>query len=189
MSKILVITTQVLPSIKALQENICESCIHQREINMYHHFFDYLREMRVNHLILLDVPDVYYAHYEEPADKDGSETCTLLEYLKAEGYRMVDKVEGLDYEHCKMALMSLAHYHAWTMSAARKWKDPTTGELLRIPPTVKFLVNDTSEYDMEILEILTDFSSGPIVRFLKDIEREKPYVSINNFSVHHWHPN
>jgi hypothetical protein len=102
---------------------------------------------------------------------------------------MVDKVEGLDYEHCKMALMSLAHYHAWTMSAARKWKGPTTGELLRIPPTVKFLVNDTSEYDMEILEILIDFSSGPIVQFLKDIEREKPYVSINNFSVHHWHPN
>jgi hypothetical protein len=42
---------------------------------------------------------------------------------------------------------------------------------------------------MEILEGLTDFSSGPIVTFLEDIEGEKPYVSINNFSVHHWHPN
>jgi hypothetical protein len=45
------------------------------------------------------------------------------------------------------------------------------------------------KYDMEILEGLTAFSSGPIVTFLEDIEGEKPYVSINNFSVHHWHPN
>jgi hypothetical protein len=67
--------------------------------------------------------------------------------------------------------------------------DPTTGELSRISPKVKFLVNDTTKYDMEILEGLTDFSSGSIVTFLEDIEGEKPYVSINNFSVHHWHPN
>jgi hypothetical protein len=189
MSKILVITTQVLPSIKALREKIREPCIHQREINIYRHFFDYLREIRANHLIPLDVPDVYYANYEEPADKDGSETCNLLEDLKAERYCMVDKMKGMDYEHCKMALTSLAHYHALTMSAVRKWKDPTTGELSRIPPTFKFLFNDTTQYDKEILEGLTEFSSGPIVTFLEDIEGEKRYVSINNFSVHHWHPN
>ena len=69
--------------------------------------------MHEDHPIPPDVPDVYYTHIEDlvAGETDGSGTCTLLENLKAEGYRMADKLEGADYRHCHMALTSLAHYH------------------------------------------------------------------------------
>jgi hypothetical protein len=155
---------------------------------MYHHFFNSLREMHADHPIPLDVPDVYYTHMEEMVQggADGSGTCTLLEDLKAEGYRMADKVEGADYRHCHMALTSLAHFHALTISAVRKWKDPATGKLSNIPPMAKFLVEEKTMYDVGIIKIISDFSVS-IVDFLKDIKR--PDVSIKHFSVQNSHLN
>ena len=139
---------------------------------MYHNFFRLLREMHEDHPILLDVPDVYYTHIEDivPGETDGSGTCTLLENLKAEGYRMADKLEGADYRHCHMALTSLAHYHALTMSAVRKWKDPVTGELSQVPSSAKFLVEEKTMFDLGIVKIISDFSVS-IVNFLQEIER------------------
>ncbi len=188
MSKILIITTQVLPSNFLLRKSVHESRVHHREINMYHHFFNYLREIHADHPIPLDVPDVYYTHIEEivPGETDGSGICTLLEDLKAEGYRMADKVEGSDYRHCHMALTSLAHYHALTISAVRKWTDPSTGELSHVPPTAKFLVEEKTMYDVGIIKIISDFSVS-IVNFLKDVKR--PDVSINTLSVQLSHLN
>ena len=54
----------------------------------------------------LDFPDVYFTHVEEivSGEKDGSGICTLLEDLKAEGYRMADKVEEADYRSSHMSL-------------------------------------------------------------------------------------
>jgi hypothetical protein len=69
-----------------------------------------------------------------------------------------------------MALTSLAHYHALTISAVRKWKDPATGKLSKIPPTAKFLVEEKTMYDVGIIKIISDFSVS-IVDFLKDIKR------------------
>ena len=139
---------------------------------MYHNFFSLLREMHRDQPIPLDIPDVYYTHIEEivPGETDGSGTCTLLEDLKAEGYRMADKFEGADYRHCHMALTSLAHYHALTMSAVRKWKDPATGELLQVPSTAKFLVEEEAMFDLRIVKILPDFSVS-VINFLQDMER------------------
>ena len=128
--------------------------------------------MHEDHPIPLDVPDVYYTHIEDivAGETDGSGTCTLLENLKAEGYRMADKLEGADYRHCHMALTSLAHYHALTMSAVRKWKDPATGELLQVPATAKFLVEEEAMFDLRIVKILPDFSVS-VINFLQDMER------------------
>jgi hypothetical protein len=128
--------------------------------------------MHEDHPIPLDVPDVYYTHIEDlvAGETDGSGTCTLLENLKAEGYRMADKLEGADYRHCHMALTSLAHYHALTMSAVRKWKDPVTGELSQVPSSAKFLVEEKTMFDLGIVKIISDFSVS-IVNFLQEIER------------------
>jgi hypothetical protein len=120
---------------------------------MYQDFFILLREMHRDKPIPLDVPDLYYSHIEDiiAGETDGSGTCTLLENLKAEGYLMADKVEGADLRHCHMALTSLAHYHALTLSAVRKWKDPATGKLSQVPSCAKFLVEEKTfyEYGME----------------------------------------
>ncbi|XP_046637597.1 uncharacterized protein LOC124315904 [Daphnia pulicaria] len=174
---------KVLPSNFLLRKSVHESRVHHREINMYHHFFNSLREMHADHPIPLDVPDVYYTHMEEMVQggADGSGTCTLLEDLKAEGYRMADKVEGADYRHCHMALTSLAHFHALTISAVRKWKDPATGKLSNIPPMAKFLVEEKTMYDVGIIKIISDFSVS-IVDFLKDIKRPDLVEWVSKFT-------
>ena len=149
-----------------------EARTHHREMDVYQNFFGLLREMHPGQPIPLDVPDVYYTHIEEmvPGGADGSGTCTLLEDLKAEGYLMADKVEGADYQHCQIALTSLAHYHALTISAVRKWKDPSTGELSNIPPVAKFIVDGNTMYDIGALQMMQD-SSKNVIEFAKDVER------------------
>ncbi len=168
-----IILLKVLPSNIFIRKSVCKYRVHQREINIYQNFFKLLREIhRPDNEIPLDVPDVYYSHIEDiiPGETDGSGTCILLENLKAEGYRMADKVEGADYQHCKMALTSLAHYHALTLSAVRKWKDLTTGELSQVPSSAKFLVEEKTMHDGDIVQIISGFSVS-IVNFLKEIER------------------
>jgi hypothetical protein len=163
---------KVLPSNSFLRQAAYEARTHHREINMYHNFFRVIREMHADQPIPLDVPDVYYTHIEEivPGETDGSGICTLLEDLKAEGYRMADKVEGADYRHCHMALTSLAHFHALTISAVRKWKDPATGELSNIPPTAKFLVDEKTFFEYGMVKYVENFSKC-IVEFTQEVER------------------
>lgn len=145
---------------------------------MYHHLFALLREMHADQPIPLDVPDCYYTHLEEivKGETDGSGTCILLEDLKSENYRMADKIRGADYRHCHAALTSLAHYHALTLSAVRKWKDPSTGQLSNMPPVAKFVLEEKSMYDAGIIKILQGFSVS-IVNFAK--EMGTPDVSIS----------
>nr|CAH0105576.1 unnamed protein product [Daphnia galeata] len=139
---------------------------------MYHNFFRLLREVYEDQPIPLDVPDVYYTHTEEivPGETDGSGICTLLEDLKVEGYRMADKVEGADYRHCHMALTSLAHYHALTMSAVRKWKDPATGELSQVPSSAKFLVEEKTFYEYGMVKYIEN-SFKCFLDFVQKVER------------------
>lgn len=161
---------KVLPSNFLLRKSAYESRVHHREVNMYHHLFALLREMHADQPIPLDVPDCYYTHLEEvvKGETDGSGTCILLEDLKSENYRMADKIRGADYRHCHAALTSLAHYHALTLSAVRKWKDPSTGQLSNMPPVAKFVLEEKSMYDVGIIKILQDFSVS-IVNFAKEM--------------------
>lgn len=144
---------------------------HDREINMYHQFFGLLRKLNVDNLIPLDVPDVYYTHKEEAVEgeTDGSDTCILLEDLKDKGYVMSDKLGGADYRHCHLALTSLAHYHALTLAALRKWTDPTTGDCSKIPPEASFILEKTM-YDMGSYQMLKDWAVG-LITFTHDIDR------------------
>lgn len=155
-----------------LRRSAYESRVHHREINIYHHFFVLLREMHADQPIPFDVPDCYYTHLEEvvKGETDGSGTCILLQNLKAENYRMEDKIRGADYRHCHTALTSLAHYHALTLNAVRKWTDPSTGELSNLPPVAKFILEEKSMYDGGIIKMMQDFSVS-IVNFAKEIDR------------------
>lgn len=127
--------------------------------------------------IPLDIPDIYYVNIEEitPGETDGSGTCIVLEDLSMQGYCMSDKFGGTDFQHCQLALTSLAHYHALTMSALRKWKDPATGELSNIPPTAKFLMQEKTVYEVSAVQIARDFSKK-MIEFAQDVKR--PDVNI-----------
>jgi hypothetical protein len=157
-----------------------EARTHHREIDVYQNFFGLLREMHGDQPIPLDVPDVYYSHLEEMVQggADGSGTCTLLEDLKAEGYQMTDKVEGADYRHCQIALTSLAHYHALTISAVRKWTDPSTGELSKVPSAANFILEGKTMYEMGADQMIQD-SVQNVIAFAKEVER--PDVRMNDY--------
>jgi hypothetical protein len=161
-----------------LRNTAHEARTHHREIDVYQSFFGLLREMHLGQPIPLDVPDVYYTHLEEivQGGADGSGTCTLLEDLKIEGYRMTDKVEGADYRHCQIALTSLAHYHALTISAVRKWTDPLTGEL-KIPPAAKSATDGNKMHDASLFQMIKD-NAQCVIEFANDVER--PDVILNN---------
>jgi hypothetical protein len=88
---------------------------------------------------------------------------------------MSDKFGGADYRHCHLALTSLAHYHAMTMSAVRKWKDPSTDELSNLPESVKFLVKEKTVYEVSAVQIARDFSKK-MIEFAQDVKR--PDVSV-----------
>lgn len=105
-----------------MREAVYESRAHHREHNVYKILFEFLRVIRGDLPIPLDVPHFYHGHIEEiiEGESDGSGTCILLENLKEDCYQMVDKNEGLDEDHVRLALTSLAHYHALTMAALRK---------------------------------------------------------------------
>lgn len=161
-----------MPSNAVLRQAACESHLHDREINMYRQFFDLLHDIRgSNSSITLDVPDVYHVHLEDIVEKetDGSGTCILIENLKSQGYSMADKMGGADYRHCRLALTSLAHYHALTLTALRKWADPLTGECTNLPPSVEFILEKTL-YDTSTSQMIKNWSSC-LIEFAKDVER------------------
>ncbi len=163
-----------------LRQAAYESRAHHREIQMYHQFFDLLREIQAGQSsIKLDVPDVYYVHMEDIVknESDGSGTCILLEDLKSQGYCMSDKVDGADYRHCQLALTSLAHYHALTITALRKWINLSTGDRSNIPPNAEFVFQKTM-FDVSITQIIKDWSNS-ILNFAKEVERPDvryPYI-------------
>ena len=69
----------------------------------------------------LDVPEGFYAHID---DTDDTKTVVVIEELKHQGYTMIDKHAGADAHHVKLALTSLANYHALTIALLRKHLAP-----------------------------------------------------------------
>ena len=122
--------------------------VHNREIAMYQTFFDLLRQFRSSaglsaDQIPLDVPAVYYTH----EDLDGSGTVMIMEDLRCEGFGMIDKINGSDYEHATLALTSLAHYHALSIAFVRKYVS-ADGSSVDYPAGAEFLAEKSAFEDI-----------------------------------------
>jgi hypothetical protein len=81
-----------------------------------------------------------------------------------------------------MALTSLAHYHALTISAVRKWKDPATGELSKIPPAAEPITDGNKMHDSSLFQMIKD-NIQSVIEFAKDVER--PNVILNYLSEYY----
>ena len=132
-----------------MREAAYASRVHHREIDMYRNFFDVLRQIRADagvtaDQIPLEVAETYYVHMEEivKGQTDGSNTAVVIENFKSQGYGMIDKYEGADYEHANVALVTLAHYHALTITFVRKYA-ATDGQTISYPPEAEFLAEKT----------------------------------------------
>lgn len=154
-----------------MREAAYESHAHHREISMYRDLFEALRRIKGDLSIPLDTPELYYGAVEEKVKggPDGTGTCILIEDLREHGYRMADKYEGADNEHVRLALTSLAHFHALTNAALRKWTDPETGELSRLPSSMEFLLEKTF-YDINPADVIKEWVDM-FTDFTKDVKR------------------
>lgn len=151
-----------------MREAAIASGVYGREIGMFRDFFDVLRELRGDLPIPLDVAAFYYGHTETEAN-----TCIFMEDLKDLGFRVTDKTQGCDYNHARIAIRSLAHYHALTMAALQKWTviSPTTGEReINYPDRVRFLGEktpfDTADPTIMIKDWLVNY-----IEFTREIHR------------------
>lgn len=113
--------------------------MHNREIGMYGGLFPALLKLRDEaglsaEDIPLDVPESYYVHLDEAE----TGTAMVIEELTMRGFTMLDKFIGPDVEHVKVALTTLANYHALTNAFLRKYATPD-GETVTYPPSVEFL--------------------------------------------------
>ena len=147
--------TQVLPSNSVMQTMALEAKVYNREIDMYNSMFDQLRQIRLEaglseEDLPLDIPNVYYVHLKDKSkgENDTLDTCVLLEDLSAEGFRMANKYEGCDDAHVRVALQSLANYHALSIVGLKKWKSRDGS--VNVPPAIDFILEKT------MIELMTN---------------------------------
>ncbi|XP_069675924.1 uncharacterized protein [Periplaneta americana] len=104
-----------LPSGEMMRRMLAEAGIFNRETRVYVEFlpemYSLLKQTQGSGIPYLTSRCIY----SEP-------DILVFEDLKSTGYKMADRREGLDIPHCKMALKSLAVFHA--MSMALHEKDP-----------------------------------------------------------------
>ena len=128
--------------------------VHDREIAMYGGLFPQLQKLKNEaglsaDQVPLDVPNSYYVNVDE---SDGKGTVIVMEELKGPGFVMVDKVNGCDFEHAKLSLTSLAHFHALTIAFLRK-HITREGEKIVHPPEADFL-NHPAPREMVSIEMI-----------------------------------
>ena len=153
--------------------------VHDREIDIYRNFFQELRKLREEtgysaSEIPLDVPEAYYVNMDE-VDDNG--TVVVIEELKSQGFTMVDKVNGSDIDHVKLALTSLAHYHAHTIAFLRKHLS-SDGQSVVFPPGFEYL-GQPSAYEMFPAEMITPYLDG-CIGTMKLLKREDVSTSLKN---------
>ena len=151
--------------------------VYYREISAYRNLFPLLRDLRGDRPIPLDVSDLYYARLD-----DDDNTCVLLEDLKAKGFRMTDKTQGVDFHHARLAVISLAHYHSLTMTALRSWKQhsSSTGEItINYPDGIQFM-KEKSTFDKDPIPAIKDWL-WVLIEFTEDVQR--PDVSIKQYKI------
>lgn len=116
-----------MPTISMLFLGAMDMKVFRREAAIYQHFHSELRQIRLGAGVSeselpLNVPEMFYAHLDESGSCGANKSVIILEDLKNQGYRMVDKRVGCSKEEAKIALSTLARYHALSIAVVKKWK-------------------------------------------------------------------
>ncbi|XP_002028025.2 uncharacterized protein LOC6602998 isoform X1 [Drosophila persimilis] len=105
-----VIVKRQIPSLSRRQLYRCEEAF-SNEINAYRHLVPLLRRYSQQPLFPL-------CHIAESHDQsETGEPIIVLQDLKALGYRMKDRLDGLELEHCLLVMKKLAQMHAASLAA------------------------------------------------------------------------
>ncbi|XP_063994404.1 uncharacterized protein LOC135171757 [Diachasmimorpha longicaudata] len=124
------------PPIEMQREIIDSSVIFRKEIFMYSKLIPFYRRLEtasgVRQEDVLEVSPMYYGskllhHPERPGEYDA---VILLENLKPKGYYCVDRRFGCNLPHAKLAVKTMAQFHALGMAV--KEKDPDFFSVMKV---------------------------------------------------------
>ena len=169
-------------------EMALESKAYEREIAMYSVVFDRLYQTRYEaglseEDLPLYVPQIYYVHLKDKNQKkvaNGLDTCVLMEDLTAAGFHMTDKHKGCDDEQVRLALRSLANYHALGIATLKKWIDHN-GQVV-LPRSLHFLTESMAFIESIPPEQFAQWYKPIVTRFRAGYREE---VKISFFFYHY----
>ena len=158
-----------------LHISVLDSKIFRREAAIYQHFLSELRQIRAEvglseDELPLNVPELYYAHLDESGGCLVNKSVLIMEDLKNLGFRMVDKRMGCTKAEAKIALSTLARYHALSIAAIKKWKLPDGSLALSEP--LSFIPAGLTAFDNQIQPML-DMYLPLQIRMLKELGHEE----------------
>ncbi|KAI9562119.1 hypothetical protein GHT06_013084 [Daphnia sinensis] len=157
---------------------------YQRESIVYQQWLPELKEIRhsknlTNFEVPLNVAEAYFVNLALSNDGNRleNETVCVLEDLKRKGYRMTSSarsVEGIDFNHAKVALVTYANYHALSVANQRRFiksdgsRDfPSSYEIFRKDPNY---INPAIVYRTIVLpqyiKVLRHFQQGEVADWL-----------------------
>ncbi|CAG2055221.1 unnamed protein product [Timema podura] len=153
-----------LPKGEMLQKFLKEGGIFKQEISMYQKVLPAFYRIAEGRL---EAPSLTAKCY--PLDND---ELLVMEDLRPSGFRMADRRQGLDYDHCLVAVKALARLHG--MSVATHEQDPDVFQDLKIEKiytesgrdNVKFHLDRPFKKLKEVVEGMNGFE-----RFVEKIQR------------------
>ncbi len=151
-----------------------EMKVFRREAVIYRHFHSELRHIRTEaglseNELPLNVPELYYAHLDESGGNTANLSVLVMEDLKYLGFRLVDKYLGCTKDEAKIALSTLARYHALSIAAVQKWK-LSDGSLV-LPEPLSYIPSRTLLDDGIQHMVLTQVPLQ--IRMLKELGHEE----------------
>ncbi|XP_032457600.1 uncharacterized protein LOC103316332 isoform X1 [Nasonia vitripennis] len=183
---------KMLPTAEFQQEHLNMTDTFTKEIYIVQKLSEIYRELEreagIKEENLIDVFPRFcggrLSRKKDTIDVADEDAVMLLENLKVRGYDMIDRLTGLNYEHAKLVMTKLAHFHA--LGTALKMKKPKLFE------SVKKLIN-TKSFGMkeeEFQQVLNYFiqilCEDPRINQYKDrvkkvLTRSKDYDSFLGF--------
>ena len=138
------------------RENAQELHTHDREVAVYRHLFPALQEKGKqiglgDNQVVLKVPLSYYLRIKDGSKGKTESSVLIMEDLKWRGFQQQHATEGFDYQHCKVALTTLAQYHALSIVYMRHIRN-NDGHF-NLPEQLHF-VREASEFDQLVNDTL-----------------------------------
>ena len=171
-----------MPSISMLFHGALDMKVFRREAVIYQHFHSELRQIRTEvglskNELPLNVPEMFYAHLDESGGCGSNKSVIILEDLKHLGFQMVDKRVGCTKEEAKIALSTLARYHALSIAAVKKWKLPDGS--LALPEPLSYIPARTT-FDGQ-LQFMIGMYVPLHIQMLKGLGHEQVFKFIEIF--------
>lgn len=109
-TQVLPVMLKVLPRNEMRVKHINEANVFVKDVSMYDKIIPAIEQFQRKTLSEQEVCTPWPKCYASKVD--GKDDFLAMEDLKAQGFKMASRKVGLDFEHCKLVLQTMAKYHA-----------------------------------------------------------------------------